>query len=107
VGGGIGADGGERLIGLPVEPAELTRDPAGELLGADLPFDAAAPGAGEQRMEEQVALAGEAWGEDEDLAHQGGQAGVAEFDHGAIEFEVLGQGPSWWRSMRETMGRKR
>ena len=43
-------------------------------------------------MEEQVALAGEARGEDEDLAHHGGEAGVVEFDHGAIEFEVPGQG---------------
>ena len=64
------------------------RDHAGELPGTDLAFEAGAPVQGEQGVEEQVALAGE----DEDLAHQGGEADVVEFGHGAIEFEVPGQG---------------
>ena len=60
MGGGIGADGGERRVGVLVEPAELVGDHAGELLGADLAFEAGAPVQGEQGVKEQVALAGEA-----------------------------------------------
>jgi hypothetical protein len=57
-------------------------------------------------VEEQVALGGEARRRDEELMHQG--AKLAWWNSTMVRSsEVLGQGSSWWRSRRETIGRFR
>jgi len=55
--GGVGAHGRERLGRLLIEKPELPGGQDGQLLPADYLVDPAAPAAGVQGVEEQVALA--------------------------------------------------